>query len=90
MKQYDVIIVGSGLGGLSAGAILAKAGKKVLVLERHYQFGGFATSFWTHIVLLKQVDCTIFFSFAQIRRNSKDPKLTGPGWSPGPESLHQS
>ena len=46
MKQYDVIIVGSGLGGLSAGAILAKAGKKVLVLERHYQFGGFATSFW--------------------------------------------
>ena len=45
MKKYDVIIIGSGLGGLSAGSILAKAGKKILVLEKHYQTGGFATNF---------------------------------------------
>ncbi|HEC1791039.1 TPA: FAD-binding protein [Campylobacter lari] len=32
--KFDVIIIGSGLGGLSAGAFLARNGKKVLVLEQ--------------------------------------------------------
>lgn len=44
-KQYDVVIVGAGNGGLSAGVYLAKAGKKVLVLEKHNLPGGCATSF---------------------------------------------
>ncbi|UCE40828.1 MAG: NAD(P)/FAD-dependent oxidoreductase [Candidatus Aminicenantes bacterium] len=43
--QYDVIIIGSGLGGLAAGAKLAKEGKKVLLLEQHFQVGGCATHF---------------------------------------------
>ncbi len=42
--KYDAIIIGSGIGGLSVGALLAKEGKRVLVLERHYTAGGF-----THI-----------------------------------------
>ena len=43
-EKYDTIIIGSGMGSLSAGAILAKQGQKVLLLERHYTAGGF-----THI-----------------------------------------
>ena len=43
--QYDAIIIGSGLGGLTCGAFLAKAGMKVLVLEQHRKIGGYAHSF---------------------------------------------
>ena len=43
--HYDAIVIGSGLGGLTTAALMAKAGKKVLVLERHYTAGGFTHSF---------------------------------------------
>ncbi|PAF50555.1 hypothetical protein BKH44_07635 [Helicobacter sp. 13S00477-4] len=45
MKTYDAIIIGSGLGGLTCGATLAKAGKKILILEQHSLIGGCATCF---------------------------------------------
>ena len=38
--KIDVIVIGSGAGGLSTAALLAKAGKRVLVLEQHDQAGG--------------------------------------------------
>jgi len=44
-NQYDVIVVGSGAGGLGASLILAKAGIKALLLEKHSQVGGYITSF---------------------------------------------
>ncbi len=40
MQQHDVIIIGSGLGGLACGTILAKEGYKVCVLEKNKQIGG--------------------------------------------------
>ncbi|MDR2040707.1 MAG: NAD(P)/FAD-dependent oxidoreductase [Tannerella sp.] len=45
MESYDVIIIGSGLGGLECGYILAGHGMKVCVLERHTQLGGCLQTF---------------------------------------------
>ena len=45
MKKYDVIIIGSGIGGLCCGSILSLSGKKVLICEAHTQPGGVAHSF---------------------------------------------
>ncbi|MFM7873031.1 MAG: FAD-dependent oxidoreductase, partial [Actinomycetota bacterium] len=38
-KVYDAIVVGGGHNGLVAACYLAKAGKKVLVLEKRHEFG---------------------------------------------------
>ena len=45
MEIFDVVVVGAGNGGLTAGATVAKAGLKTLVLEKHNLPGGCATSF---------------------------------------------
>ncbi|WP_394838805.1 NAD(P)/FAD-dependent oxidoreductase [Pendulispora rubella] len=45
MTKYDAIVIGSGIGGLGTAAMLARHGKKVLVLERHYVAGGLTHTF---------------------------------------------
>ncbi|TAJ53318.1 MAG: NAD(P)/FAD-dependent oxidoreductase [Nevskiaceae bacterium] len=44
-QDYDVIVIGSGIGGLSCAALLTRLGRKVCVLEQHYTAGGFTHSY---------------------------------------------
>ncbi len=44
-EGYDVVVIGSGLAGLTAANRLGKSGYSVLLLEQHYNFGGMATWF---------------------------------------------
>ena len=45
MTKYDAVIIGAGLGGLTSGALLARAGRKVLVIEKSNSVGGAASSY---------------------------------------------
>ncbi|KAJ1458090.1 hypothetical protein M885DRAFT_461295 [Pelagophyceae sp. CCMP2097] len=44
-EEVDVIVIGSGIGGLSCAGLLAAKGRKVTVLEAHYELGGCAHEF---------------------------------------------
>ncbi len=43
--RLDYIVIGSGMGGMCCAALLAKLGKRVLVLEQHYEPGGYTHTF---------------------------------------------
>jgi all-trans-retinol 13,14-reductase len=43
--DYDVIVIGSGMGGLTTAALLSELGRKVCVLEQHYTAGGYTHSY---------------------------------------------
>lgn len=68
MEKYDVIVVGAGNGGLTAAATCAKAGYKVLVLEKHNLPGGCATSFVRGRFEFEP-------SLHELCANSTDPKM---------------
>jgi C-3',4' desaturase CrtD len=45
MQRPDVVVIGAGIAGLTAAALLAKAGQRVVLLEAHHQSGGCAGTF---------------------------------------------
>lgn len=45
IKNYDIVVIGAGNGGLTAAAVAAKSGLKTLLVEQHNLPGGFASSF---------------------------------------------
>ncbi|MBW1296888.1 phytoene desaturase family protein [Aquimarina litoralis] len=67
-EKYDAIIIGSGMGSLTVGAILAKEGKKVLILERHYTAGGF-----THIFKRKGYEWDVGIHYIGGVQQEKSP-----------------
>ncbi len=44
-EHYDVIVIGSGIGGLANAALLSRLGRRVCVLEQHYTAGGFTHTY---------------------------------------------
>ncbi len=45
VKRYDVIVIGAGMGGLTAATLLARKGQKTLLVEKENQVGGYVVSF---------------------------------------------
>ncbi|XP_076008262.1 inactive all-trans-retinol 13,14-reductase-like [Genypterus blacodes] len=65
-ENLDALVIGSGIGGLTVGATLAKAGKKVLVLEQHDQAGG-----WCHTYIEKGFEFDVGLHYiGQVHENS--------------------
>lgn len=46
---WDVAVIGAGIGGLTAGALLADAGARVIICEQHHRLGGYC-HYWSRIV----------------------------------------
>src|SRR5262249_19839882 len=69
-SAFDAVVIGSGLGGLTAAALLAKTGRSVCLLERNHSLGGAASMF-------KVGALTIEASLHQTPdpRDPRDPKL---------------
>jgi choline dehydrogenase-like flavoprotein len=63
--NYDVIVIGAGLGGLTAAAKLAQSGRKTLLVERNYSIGGAASTY-------KSGDLSVETSLHEAS-NPKDP-----------------
>jgi carotene isomerase len=62
--RYDVVVVGAGIGGLTAAALLANKGIRVLVVEQHYMPGGCCGSIRRQGVTM-DVGATVLYGFGE-------------------------
>ena len=62
--RYDVVVVGAGIGGLTAAALLARKALKVLVVEQHYMPGGCCGAVRRQGVTM-DVGATVFYGFGE-------------------------
>jgi len=62
--RYDVVVVGAGIGGLTAAALLAKRGLQVLLVEQHYLPGGCCGAIRRHDVTM-DVGSTVLYGFGR-------------------------
>ncbi|MGI9228097.1 MAG: phytoene desaturase family protein [Gammaproteobacteria bacterium] len=69
--HFDAIVIGSGLGGLTAGALFAHAGHSVLVLEQNDTFGGAATTYHRGTMMIE----ASLHETADPRTTTADPKV---------------
>jgi len=69
-REWDVIVIGSGLGGLSAATRLSRAGLRVLVLEQHVFAGGYAHHFLRKV---KGTDIVYDFDVALHQTGNLEP-----------------
>lgn len=72
-NTYDVIVIGSGPGGEGASIKMAKAGKSVAVIERHFEVGGGCTHWGT---IPSKTLIHVIQQFADLRRNSLFDRVT--------------
>ena len=84
MKKKDIIIIGSGIGGLTAGALLTKKGFKVKIFEKESLIGGRALSFNTsnltidsYLKILSNYNMMIPFSEPDLKTIFEKKKLLG-------------
>ena len=82
-NEYDVIVEGSGIAGLTCGALLSKRGYKILVLEQRHQVGGYCSSFmrknFVFNVGVENVSLTRLKSGASSVRLGFTPPVTSAG-----------
>lgn len=90
-KEYDILVIGSGLGGLVSALILAKEGLKVCVLEKNNQYGGNLQTFsrdklifdtGVHYLggLSKGQNLNRFFSYLEIMNDLELQKMDEDGF----------
>lgn len=76
MDEYDIVIIGGGLTGLSAAYYLAKYGKKVILIEKEKEFGGLVSDYYVNNYYIEKYYHHIFRSDETILKLIADLGLT--------------